>query len=70
LLIWTKPIKVRKAMRRIIAYNGRELIAFSQSAFQLDHKFENVATLQLKFYPQTIVIVQVTMKFNETHLII
>ncbi len=61
---------MRKAMRRVIAYHRRELIAFSKSTFQLDHKLENLATLQLKLYPQTIVIVQITMKFNKTHLII
>ena len=65
-----KPIKMRKAMRRVIAYHGLELIALSKFAFQLDHKLENLATLQLKFCPQTIVIVQVTMKFNKTQLII
>ena len=65
-----KPIKMRKAMRRVIAYHRRELVAFSKSAFQLDHKLQDFPALQLKFYPQTIVIVQITMKFNETHLII
>ena len=65
-----KSITMRKAMRGVIAYDCREFISFSKSAFQLDHKLENLAALQIKFYPQTIVIVQITMKFNDTHLII
>ena len=61
---------MRKAMRGVIAYDCREFIAFSKSALQLDHKPENLATLQLKFYPQTIVLVQITMELNSTHFII
>ena len=65
-----KPIKMRKAMRRVIAYHRRELVAFNKFAFHLDHKLENLATLQFKFYAKTIVIVQITMKFHLTQFVI
>src|SRR2546429_1333865 len=45
---------MRKAMRGVIAYDCREFIASRKSALQLNHKPENLATLQHKFYPQTI----------------
>ena len=65
-----KPITVRKAMRSVIAYHRHECRAFSKSTFQLHDKFENLSMLQLEFYSQAVVIVQVTMKLDNTRELI
>jgi len=64
------PITMRKAMRGVIAHHRYESSALSKSTFQLNDKFENASMLQFEFYSQAVVIVQVTMKLNDTHELI
>jgi len=65
-----KPITMRKAMRSVITYHRHEFGTFSKSTFQLNHKFENLSMLQLELYSQAVVIIQVTMKLDNTHELI
>jgi len=64
------PITMRKAMRGVIAYHRYESSALSKSTLQLNDKFKNPSMLQLEFYTQAVVIVQVTMKLDHTHELI
>lgn len=65
-----KPITMREAVGGVVAYHWRPFITFGKSTFQLDHKLEDLPMLYFKSYPQGIVLIQIAVKLNETHIII
>jgi hypothetical protein len=61
---------MREAVCCIVAYHWRRLSTFAKPTFQLNDKLEDMPVFQLKLHTQSIIVVQMAMKFNEAHLVI